>query len=464
MSDSTASKKLLPRLGCFGWAFVALALSLLAVAAALMIWSRGVERDVRARLEQLRAAGEPLTPDDLADVYRLPPSLPDSSRFWLSAIEPLDGEAFVAACAKGRLDEVLDGKIPPPGEPWPQLADARELLAQYAPTLRALHDAAADPGGVRYPMRFGDGIAMLVPHAQRLRGAARLLALEAQVKAHDGDAAGATAAIRTGFTAARTLEHDPILVVLFVRIACDGVARSQIEQLLSKVEFSDADLARLRADLQQARYQDGLLRAMQGERVIGLATIRNPAQALAEPDTSLGGDAPFGGLRLFRGNDTRSYLECMELVVDQAKLPPPQALAGMKRIDADVAAMMGGGSMTARIRNPLTSLLVPALSAVFSATARGTASKDTADAALAVEQFRRLHGRLPERLDDLVPDFMPSVPTDAFDGKPLRYIVRPDRYVVYSVGQDLIDQGGVKGATPNDSGDLTFEVEAGNRR
>jgi hypothetical protein len=414
---------------------------------------------VRARLEQLRAAGEPLTPDDLADVYRLPPSLPDSSRFWLSAIEPLDGEAFVAAWRERRLDEVLDGKVPRPGEPWPQLADARELLAQYAPSLRALHDAAADQGGVRYPMRFDDGIAMLLPHTQRMRGAARLLALEAQVKAHEGDAAGSAAAIHAGFAAARTLEHDPILVVLLVRINCEELARNQIEQLLSKVEFSDADVARLRSDLRQARYQASLLRAMQGERVIGLATIRNPAQALAEPDTNLGGDAPLGGLRLFRGNDTRCYLECMELVVDQAKLPPPQALAGMKRIDADVAARMGGGSMTARIRNPLTNLLVPALSKVFSATARGTASNDTADAALAVEQFRRLHGRLPERLDDLVPEFMPSVPTDAFDGKPLRYIVRPDRYVVYSVGQDLIDQGGLKGPMPNDPGDLTFEVK-----
>jgi hypothetical protein len=457
MSEPTSIKKFPPRLGCFGWAALAVALPFAAVVAALVIWSHRVEREVQARLAELRAAGEPVTPGDLAEIYRLPPGVPDNSRFWLDAIGPFDGEAFVAACNKAKLDEMFDGKIPPPGEEWPQLDDARELLSQYSASLRALHEAAADQGGVRYPMRFADGIAMLLPHAQRLRGAARLLALEAHVKAHEGDVAGAAQAIHTGFVTARTLEHDPILVVLFVRIACDSVARGQIEQLVSRVEFSDADLEGLRADLQKARYQPQLSRALQGERVVGLATMRNPV--------ALGNEAPpMGGLPFFRGNDTRCYLQCLELMVSQAKLPPSQALAGVKKFDADLAEMTGASSPLARLRNSMTSLLVPALGAVFSAAARGTASNDTADVALAVEQFRRRHGKLPERLDELMPEFIPAVPADAFDGNPLRYVVGRDRYIVYSVGQDLIDQGGLKGALPNDPGDLTFEVQLQERK
>lgn len=245
-----------------------------------------------------------------------------------------------------------------------------------------------------------------------------------------------------------------------MRIAIDGMFREQLERLFSAVEFTDADLARLRADLQRAQYQGGLLQAMYGERVIGLATIQNPTKAV-------GNEAPlFSRLRLIHGNDTRCYLECMELVVAKAKLPLPQAFAGIKQLDADLAATMGASSPLSPAGNPMTKLLMPSLTGVLTAATRGTASNETADAALAVEQYRRRYGKLPEQLDDLMPEFLQAVPDDAFDGQPLRYIVGADGYVVYSVGQDLIDQGGLKGPIINalsDPGDLTFEVKRGRK-
>src|SRR5258708_27720769 len=141
----------------------------------------------------------------------------------------------------------------------------------------------------------------------------------------------------------------------------------------------------------------------------------------------------------------RCYLECMELVVAKAKLPPSQAFAGIKQLEADLAAKMGGGSPTSPAGNPLTKLLMPSLTGVFTAASRGTASNETADAALAVDQYRRRYGKLPQKLDGLIPEFLPAVPDDAFDGQPLRFVVGADGYVVYSVGQDLIDQGGRAG-------------------
>jgi hypothetical protein len=63
--------------------------------------------------------------------------------------------------------------------------------------------------------------------------------------------------------------------------------------------------------------------------------------------------------------------------------------------------------------------------------------------ACAVERYRLLEsGRLPERLDQLVPDFVPGVLGDPFDGRPLRYAVRADGYVLYSVGPDKGDDDG----------------------
>ena len=58
----------------------------------------------------------------------------------------------------------------------------------------------------------------------------------------------------------------------------------------------------------------------------------------------------------------------------------------------------------------------------------------------ALRAYQLTHGNLPSDLKALVPEFLDAVPVDDFDGQPLRY--SPDRNIVYSVGQNLKDDGG----------------------
>src|SRR5690606_19823053 len=64
-------------------------------------------------------------------------------------------------------------------------------------------------------------------------------------------------------------------------------------------------------------------------------------------------------------------------------------------------------------------------------------------AAIALELFRRREGRLPGTLGELTPDLLPCVPVDRFDGLPLQYTVQDGRPVLYSVGNNYRDDGGV---------------------
>ena len=60
----------------------------------------------------------------------------------------------------------------------------------------------------------------------------------------------------------------------------------------------------------------------------------------------------------------------------------------------------------------------------------------------AIALYRNRTGKLPDRLDDLCPAFLPDVPLDPFDGKPLRYALTADGWKVWSIGVDLTDDGG----------------------
>lgn len=72
-------------------------------------------------------------------------------------------------------------------------------------------------------------------------------------------------------------------------------------------------------------------------------------------------------------------------------------------------------------------------------------------AVVALEQVRRATGDWPESLASLVPDYLPDVPRDPVDGRPLRYMIRDDRPLLYSLGSDRDDDGGHWPMTQDDS-------------
>jgi hypothetical protein len=61
---------------------------------------------------------------------------------------------------------------------------------------------------------------------------------------------------------------------------------------------------------------------------------------------------------------------------------------------------------------------------------------------LAVELYHSERGSYPERLDELVPEYLSRVPDDPYSGKPICYRRTSTGYVVYSVGVNRVDDGG----------------------
>jgi len=445
---ANALKGLIGRLGVWGVVLLSLGLVLTLLVALLVGRWFQASRLVRAELARIREAGEPVTPDDLKQYCPVAPDEQDTTDLWLDGVGALETPDFQADARPLPVVGESQAEIPLPGKPWAQFGAAEELLAKYSRSLELMHQAADQGGAARYQLDLLSLDSKWLDQVQSLRGGARLLTLEANVRAHRGDLHGAADSILAMNRLARSLEREPLMMPQLMRGAIAGQAREQLRRLLGSVEVADDDLDRLQQDLRASDAKEALRRGMFGERVAGIQQFEG---------TGFGGA---GASLFFKVTQRGSFLEFLQYwgtMIRATDEPWPQALEAFKVAGQQAQARAQGGASPARVGRVLTGLLVPAVEAFTTATARDAAMNGATDAAIACERYRRRHGKLPQSLEELVPEFVPRVPVDPFDGEPLRYVATDGGYVVYSVGPDGTDHGG----RGDESGepDLVYRVQ-----
>jgi hypothetical protein len=121
-------------------------------------------------------------------------------------------------------------------------------------------------------------------------------------------------------------------------------------------------------------------------------------------------------------------------------------------------ARRGEAALAAESASPfnlLARLILPAQGQAATRLAYGQASVDLARTALALERCRLAQGAFPEALDALAPQFIAKVPHDVIGGQPLKYRREADgSFVLYSVGWNETDDGGVAGIDKDGAVDM----------
>jgi hypothetical protein len=87
----------------------------------------------------------------------------------------------------------------------------------------------------------------------------------------------------------------------------------------------------------------------------------------------------------------------------------------------------------------LIAMLLPAIEGARKKAIRGELDLTASEIVCALKAYEITNSKPPEQLVDLVPSFLPTVPLDPFDGKPLRYRSDGTNWVIWSVGSDLKD-------------------------
>ncbi len=88
----------------------------------------------------------------------------------------------------------------------------------------------------------------------------------------------------------------------------------------------------------------------------------------------------------------------------------------------------------------LCSLIAPSIHSILERRCRTECSVAAARLVTACHLYSRTEGGYPPDLQSLVPNWLPAIPLDPYDGQPFRYDT--GQRVIYSVGADLKDSGG----------------------
>jgi len=343
----------------------------------------------------------------------------------------------------------------------PDDAELRAFLEKQDPALRYLRMAAWKPG-CYFDRDYGrPRIDMLLPELGELRNAARLLALDARVKAAEGKAAEAIENVKAMFAMAEHTGSDPILVSMLVAIAIERMAVDTLQEVVATGPLSEADLAKVNVGA-AVSYNRLLERAMRMEEAFGVSVFCDVATGqIGMANLADSGIPPWNpnvsaAYRIFlMADDVAAHRRFLREYRQLTAKPYPEARQGWKGFEEEVESRPGG---------VLTAMLLPALSRCAQMTTEAEARRRLTRLALAALRYRALHNRLPEQLDELAGEFIFVVPNDPFDGKPMKLKHTDRGLVLYSIGPDMVDNGGTplaKETAPREGyrrGDVVFEL------
>ena len=420
------------------WPWVVLGL-VLVLAIALGGARYRLHRRVVTELAKLRAAGYPTTLAELDAWYPMPSGANAADVYM---------EAFDTCVEDEELEALLPGfstgpDWPAPGEPLPaeMLAAIDAYLAKNAEALALLAAAATIPE-CRYPVDLSAGYAVVLPHIGFLGWGPQLLALQAVVQVQRGEHNQSVDSALAILAAAGSVHGEPKLISHLVGLRGTRSAVRAVEQILGRGSLTDRQLARLSEAFVDAIDRAGIPRAMVGERACWLGTFD---AVVAEHSGAI-----FRRAAGLSDAERLAYLALMDEMIKKAEDPSGHTV--------DIDAMVAALPPYCLIADISVSGVNPALRTEL----HTDAAVQTLLVGLAAKRYQLAHGKLPEDLDDLAPEYLDAVPIDPCDGEPLRYRRSETGVRIYSVGPDGFDDDGreepVKGRHHPDGTDIVFTI------
>nr|CAA9286545.1 hypothetical protein AVDCRST_MAG63-3995 [uncultured Armatimonadetes bacterium] len=319
------------------------------------------------------------------------------------------------------------------------LAQKERLVQANALALATLREGFAHPFHEPPARSFSH----VFPHYTRFRDLGRILALEGEAKAGRGDPGGALDSYLDCVYLGQEVPRGGTLIGKLVGLAIVSIGRQPAWEVVPRLDARQARAGAARIETISARHvsfadalqeeswgtQAGLAEALRKDGARGLLNtfeggLRNPDAGGPIPHTVLPSH-----LRLVFTSKRKilnNYVRFMDQQIANAREPFAARLPEPELPD-----------------DPVNQLLAPVFGQARVKDVNSEVQNALLTVALALRAYRAERGRYPERLAELAPEYLKSVPVDPFalEG-PLRYRRTATGYVLYSVGPDGKDDGG----------------------
>jgi hypothetical protein len=421
--------------------------------------SNPLDQQIEERLQAIRQAGYPVTFQEFETWVGPSPSASENAALsWtnaIAAVTPIrfrDSQALLAPSAR-----------------WsPAMSQfALRILQTNQNALGLLHRATVFSSS-RYPLDWTRG-SNLVAFGESAENAATVLELEAIYYSQGNRPGAAISSLETLGALARSLEEAPDDYLQEQRVLLVDMLSEMVERLVRRAQMSRGDLVRLQKAIRASQTPGIATRALMGKRCGAIFDFQHwrdqilPSLVLEvrsqrvsiEPLPTNVVAALAENFAQQKESDFLFTLDRLDDYIAASKLPYPQSL----RAATNVYARVEGQRLPAGHNLIYSMYTLNGLYPGMEEDARACARLGATECAIAIELYRLAHDdQLPADLNSLTPMYMPAVPTDPFDGAPLRYKPLSKGYVIYSVG--LAGRGdGTKGDMAPTSNDIRFVVE-----
>ena len=368
-----------------------------------VVWGWQVGRMLRAQLDAARARGEPVAVEDVRFE-----AVPDAENAWAVQVRAMQAHVPGVFSPRSSNDEYRE--YPPYPAYWMKRAAASAqahgqvfALARQARGLSRVQvrDRLTLPMGNSFFASLGDA-----------RNLANTLSDGALYSHVHGDDAEAIERILDELHLARSLRHEPFAVPQLVATGMDALALNTA-QIIAPGLQTRAGVATRPASREQVRQ---LIAQVLDERMLwqGLeASI--PMERLASMDflQTRARDTwlirPLGVMEAVRANRN------IEIMIEAARLrnkPAVEAALSVRKFDDQYTE-----SMFSQQRIPRYSrwFLEPGdLSRYYETQFRVVCERRATAVSLAAQLYRADHGGWPQRLEAMVPEYLPAVPVDPY--------------------------------------------------
>lgn len=433
--DSDEPKK--PKRSHRGW-WIAAGIVVLVASIVALLWLNG-ERRLQRKIQELHAKGFPITFEEIEQKRRLPEGTPNAADLYQKAFdayqEPPEQD-------KPLLPYVGSAKLPEPGEPLPEemMAAIKRFVEYNQKSLELLKQGVTIPDGVFAPKNLKPF--PFPSYSSSFRVCGYLWELESVLCIERKDYESALRNTQDNVRYGNSLRRYPYLVDY---LCFSGVHLRNIrimERILNSQQVEESILDKMN------RCLDYPLSPQFVEDV-----LRNELPSLLEIQSDP--SSWTSSNNVFSNKAAQSNIvECLGIIeelITAYSYSHPERFRRIRLVREKVNGMTS-------FFHPVSLMEIPSLTQICLMSLQAEARFDLARISFAVERFRLETGKLPERLEELVPKYMGKVPIDPFDGNPLRYKRLEKGYTIYSIGEDGKDDGGKKKIHGEKDFDYPFTV------